>query len=86
MPELSRFYGIIIRMFWADHPPPHFHAIYGSYEAIIEIQTSEVIAGSLPLGADSLVKQWIDLHRGELLEDWELARARKPLRKIEPLP
>jgi Domain of unknown function (DUF4160) len=44
MPELSRFYGIIIRMFWRDHPPAHFHAIYGSYEAIIEIETSEIIA------------------------------------------
>lgn len=86
MPELSRFYGIIIRMFWRDHPPAHFHAIYGSYEAIIEIETSEVIAGSLPLGADSLVKQWIELHRDELRHDWELARAKRPLLKIDPLP
>ncbi len=73
-------------MFWKDHPPPHFHAIYNSYEAIIEIETSEIIAGSLPLGADSLVKQWIGLHREELLEDWDLARAKQPLKKIEPLP
>jgi hypothetical protein len=58
MPELSRFYGIVIRMFWKDHPPPHFPAIYGNHEALIEIDTSETIAGSLPLGADSLVKQW----------------------------
>jgi len=67
MPELSRFYGIIIRMFWADHPPPHFHAIYGELEALIEIRTSEIIAGSLPMGAKSLVGQWIDLHRAKLL-------------------
>jgi uncharacterized protein DUF4160 len=86
MPELCRFYGIIIRMFWADHPPPHFHAIYGSHEAIIDIVTSEVIAGSLPLGAHSLVSQWASLHREELLQDWELARALAPLKKIEPLP
>ena len=86
MPELSRFYGIIIRMFWRDHPPAHFHAIYGSHEAIIEIETSEIIAGSLPLGADSLVKQWIELHRDELRHDWELARAKQPLLKIDPLP
>lgn len=86
MPEISRFYGIIIRMFWNDHPPAHFHAIYGSHEAIIEIETSEIIAGSLPLGADSLVKQWIELHRNELKEDWELARAKQPLRSIDPLP
>jgi len=51
MPELCRFYGIIIRMFWSDHPPPHFHAIYGNHEAVVEILTSEIIAGSLPLGA-----------------------------------
>ena len=86
MPELSRFYGIIIRMFWDDHPPPHFHAIYGSYEAIIDIESSETIAGSLPLGADSLVKQGIDLHCDELRQDWELARTKRPLRRIEPLP
>ena len=83
MPELCRFYGIIIRMFWADHPPPHF---YGSDEALVEILTSEIIAGSLPLGAHSLVSQWVSLHRDELLEAWELARALQPLRKIEPLP
>jgi hypothetical protein len=86
MPELCRFYGIVIRMFWSDHPPPHFHAIYGSHEALIEISTAEIIAGSLPLGAQSLVSQWVGLHRKELLDSWELARALKPLRKIEPLP
>ena len=86
MPELCRFYGIIIRMFWADHLPPHFHAIYGSHEALVEIATSEIIAGSLPLGAHGLVGQWVSLHRDELLEAWELARALQPLRKIEPLP
>ena len=86
MPELCRFYGIIIIMFWADHPPPHFHAIYGSHEALIEISTSEVIAGSLPLVAHSLVSQWVSLHRAELLDSWELARALRPPGKIEPLP
>ena len=65
MPELCRFYGIVIRMFWEDHPPPHFHAIYGNHEALIEIDTSETIAGSLPLGADSLVRQWTALHRSD---------------------
>lgn len=86
MPELCRFYGIIIRMFWVDHPPPHFHAIYGNHEAVIEILTSEIIEGSLPLGAQSLVGQWISLHREEPLAAWERARALKPLGKIEPLP
>jgi hypothetical protein len=86
MPELSRFYGIVIRMFWKDHPPPHFPAIYGNHEALIEIDTSETIAGSLPFGADSLVKQRTGLHRNELMDNWDLARAKAPLRKIEPLP
>ena len=72
--------------FGTNHPPAHFHAFYGSNEALIDIQTSETIAGSLPLGADSLVKQWVDLHRDELLEDWALARGQQPLRKIDPLP
>ena len=85
MPELSRFYGIIIRMFWDDHPPPHFHAIYGNHEALVNILTSEIIRGSLPLSARSLVTQF-DLHRDELLNDWELAQALRPLNKIEPLP
>ena len=50
MPELRRFYGIIIRMFWEDHPPPHFHAAYGNNEALVDILTDQIIAGSLPLG------------------------------------
>ena len=57
MPELSRFYGIVIRMFWVDHPPPHFHAVFGEHEALIAIETSRIIAGGLPLGARSLVSQ-----------------------------
>lgn len=86
MPELCRFYGIIIRMFWEDHPPPHFHAVYGNNEALIDIWTAEIIAGALPLGARSLVRQWAELHREELMEDWNRARASQPLRRIEPLP
>lgn len=78
--------GIIIRMFWQDHPPPHFHAIYGSHEALINILTSELIAGSLPLGARSLVTQWVELHRDELMADWQLASELQPLNQIEPLP
>ena len=86
MPELCRFYGIIIRMFWEDHPPPHFHAIYGTHEALIEIASADIIAGSLPTGARSLVRQWAELHRDELMHDWDLARTLQPLQSIEPLP
>ena len=73
-------------MFWVDHPPPHFHAICANHEAVIEILTSEIIEGSLPLGAHSLVSQWVALHREELLATWERARALEPLGKIDPLP
>jgi hypothetical protein len=86
MPELCRFYGIIIRMFWEDHLPPHFHAAYGNHEALVDILTGEIIAGSLPLGARSLVAQWAELHREELVEDWRLASSLQPIRRIEPLP
>ena len=86
MPEICRFYGIIIRMFWADHPPPHFHAVYGEYEAVIDILTSEILEGQLPRRAHSLVSEWINLHNRELLELWESARQSRPLRRIDPLP
>jgi len=86
MPEICRFYGIIIRMFWADHPPPHFHAVYGKYEAVIDILTSEILEGQLPRRAHSLVSEWINLHNRELLELWESARQSRPLRRIDPLP
>jgi Domain of unknown function (DUF4160) len=86
MPEICRFYGIIIRMFWADHPPPHFHAIYGEYEAVIDIQTSEIIQGQLPRRAHNLVAEWLNLHHDELLEEWALARHSQPLKRIDPLP
>ena len=86
MPVISKFYGIVIGMFVVRAFPARFHAIYGEHEAVVEIQTSEIIEGSLPLGAKSLVSQWIALHRSELLEQWTLARQSKPLGKIDPLP
>ncbi len=67
MPEICRFYGIIIRMFWEDHPPPHFHAIYGEHEAIIDILRSEIIQGRLPLRAHSLVREWVNLQARSFL-------------------
>jgi hypothetical protein len=86
MPEICRFYGIVIRMFFVDHPPPHFHAMYGEYEALISIEDSRIIAGVLPGRALSMVKEWVDLHRGELHDCWALASNAEPLMKIDPLP
>ena len=85
MPTISRFFGIVIRMYFADHAPPHFHAIYGDDEAIFEIQTLEILAGGMPRRAKALVLEWALEHRPELLENWERAQANRPLRAIEPL-
>jgi len=85
MPELSRFFGIVIRMFYSDHEPAHFHAIYREYEALIEIETLSVFRGSLPRRALALVLEWAALHRAELREDWQRARNGETLNQIEPL-
>ena len=85
MPTISEFFGILIRMYYDDHNPPYFHAYYGEHEAIISIDTLELMEGSLPRRAKSLVIEWADEHREELLNDWRLAEEHKPLNKIEPL-
>jgi len=84
MPEISRFLEIIIAMFYRDHAPPHFHAIYGEYEITVEIE-SGVINGRFPRRALELVLEWLELHKDELLENWQLVEEKKPLKKIAPL-
>jgi len=86
MPEVSRFYGIVIRFYFADHFPPHFHAEYGEYEALISIEEPRVIAGGLPSRAFGLVREWALLHGTELEALWNKSQALQPLTKIEPLP
>jgi hypothetical protein len=85
MPRISEFYGIAIYMYYRDHPPPHFHAIYGEFDAEIAINTSEIMEGELPRKARQLVREWTDLRRIELQRDWDLARAGEPLEWIDPL-
>jgi len=85
MPEISRFLGIVIAMYYNDHAPPHFHARYGGNEIRVNIDTAEILSGSFPRRAQNLVLEWLNLHRFELLEDWQLAQERKLLNKIEPL-
>ena len=85
MPRISQFYGIAVYMYFRDHAPPHFHAIYAEHDAQIEIATGEIIDGKLPRRARSLVKQWTELHREALLNDWNLARVEQPLEPIPPL-
>ena len=84
MPEISRFYGIIIYMYMSDHNPPHFHVWYENYKAIITIKDG-TITGSLPRRALNLVYEWLDIHKDELLDNWNrLANFETP-QKIEPL-
>jgi hypothetical protein len=85
MPEISRFLGIIIAMYYNDHAPPHFHARYGDNEIRVEIETGTIMSGSFPTRAKNLVIEWLEMHQAELQEDWNLAELRKPLNKIEPL-
>jgi Domain of unknown function (DUF4160) len=85
MPTISTFYGILIRMFFNDHAPPHFHARYGEFEATVNIITLDIIEGQLPRRALSLVQEWAMIHRVELLEDWRFCRENAAPAKIEPL-
>jgi hypothetical protein len=85
MPEISRFYGIIIAMFFGDHNPPHFHARYGNEKVVIEIETFRILEGHLSPRALGLVIEWASQHKNELLQNWELAKNNLAPRKIEPL-
>ena len=85
MPEISRFLGIIIAMYYNDHAPPHFHAKYGEYEIRVNIETGEIMSGNFPKRAEKLVLEWRQLHVDELIQDWQRAEQRQPLERIEPL-
>ena len=85
MPEVSRFFGIIIRMFYDEHNPPHFHAEYSGKKAVFDFN-GNVIKGNLASKtATKLVREWVDLHESELEEDWTLARESQEIKKITPL-
>jgi len=86
VPTISAFYGIVIRMFVKDHPPPHFHALYGEHRARVAIASGEVLDGELPPRAARLVREWATLHREELEANWMLAERMEPVRPIDPLP
>ena len=85
MPRISEFFGIIIAMYYNDHAPPHFHAVYGEHQAEIAIHTLEVIEGSLPRRVLALVLEWAVAHREELRTNWNAARSGEPLSRIPPL-
>ncbi len=87
MPELSRFLGIVIKMFYSDRNPPHFHAVYGDYEASFSIETLELIEGKLPARVKGLIVEWASLHQKELMENWKLVtkKENQSFKKIKPL-
>jgi hypothetical protein len=85
MPEISRFFGIVILMYYSDHPPPHFHVRYGNYKATVTADTLAVYAGHLPPRVLGLVIEWAALHREELMVNWERARLGERLEPIVPL-
>jgi hypothetical protein len=85
MPEISRFFGIVICMYVNDHEPAHFHACYAEFEALMEIESLSVYRGTLPRRALALALEWAVLHREELRRNWRLARRGQPLETIAPL-
>ena len=78
MPTSSTFYGILIQMFWRDHAPPHFHALYAEQEVLIDIRTFDILEGTMPRRALALILEWAQEHRAELMEDWELCTRSQP--------
>jgi len=85
MPEICRFFGIVIKMYYADHPPPHFHAKYGDEEAMVDIRSLAVVGGRLSPRALGLVVEWATQHQEELLRLWQMASIGQPIHPLEPL-
>jgi uncharacterized protein DUF4160 len=82
MPTISTFFGITVRMFYTEHPPPHFHVRYQRHRALIAIETGAMLHGSLPPGALRILRAWAARHRGELTDNWNRGRARLPFQRI----
>lgn len=85
MPTIAYFYGIFIRMYLREHPPPRFHAVYAEHEAVVSIDTGEILEGELPKTAARLVKKWTLEQREGLLENWERFEKGLPLRRLPGL-
>ena len=85
MPTISMFYGILIQMYWDEHAPPHFHAIYGEFKATVDIRSLQIAEGNLPRRAIQLVLDWAELHQAELLLDWDLCQVKQMPKPIDPL-
>ncbi len=85
MPEISRFYGIVIKMYYNDHAPPHFHAEYGEHEVLVALAPVSILAGAVPARVRSMVLEWTALHEQEIMANWQRCRNAQPPLPIEPL-
>ncbi len=85
MPEISRFYGVVIKMYFNEHNPPHFHAEYGEYEALIDINSMGIVSGKLPSRVLGMVVEWASMNQSQLKREWNKARNMESLGKISPL-
>lgn len=83
MPVVSVFFGIIVRMWHDDHPPPHIHVAYQGFEALVDIRSGDITEGRLPAKAGAIVRDWCDRHRAELLTNWERAQRFEPIERIQ---
>jgi len=82
MPEITRFYGIVVKIFFTrEHNPPHFHAVYGDFVGMFDIQTMEMLEGDMPLKAQNLIKEWGEQHKTDIMNMWDT----KVLKKLPPL-
>ena len=85
MPLISVFFGIRVTMYYDDHNPPHFHAAYNGEKALVDIVKGRILSGQLPARQLKLILAWNEIHRDELMQNWELAKENEPLNKIAPL-
>ncbi len=85
MAQISRFFGVIISMYFDDHNPPHFHARYAEFECEIDLKTLSIMEGDLPPRVLGLVIEWATMHKEELLENWTIMENKQSFKKIEPL-
>lgn len=85
MPTISMFYGILIKMHYREHQPPHIHAEFGEFRASYEIESGKLLAGTLPINKERMVLAWMEIHRDELKANWTLAEAKEALFRIAPL-
>ena len=85
MPEISRFYGVVIKMYFNEHNPPHFHAEYGEYKALININSMGIVSGKLPSRVLGMVVEWASMNQSQLKREWNKARNMESLGKISPL-